>query len=253
MASYAETLLAPGEVVVHRSRQHWLSLILDSRLAIVLWAIVIGALIVSWIGRFDGLIAQGLLALEGIALVGGILVVLWRWWHWRTEEYLITNRRLLKVSGIINKRSGDSSLEKINDAILEENLIGRMLNYGDLDILTAADIAVDRYRMLDKAKDFKKKMLEAKHNLESGVGFAEVNRQPMAPAMAFQSAPVQPVSPLAPPPAAAVAAAPAPLADPIDTPEEVTAALARLAELRDKGAITSGEYEVKKRELLGRL
>jgi hypothetical protein len=48
-------------------------------------------------------------------------------------------------------------------------------------------------------------------------------------------------------------AAPAPLADPIDTPEEVTAALARLADLRDRGAITSGEYEVKKRELLGRL
>lgn len=252
MASYAETLLAPGEVVVHRSRQHWLSLILDSRLAIVLWAIVVGALIVSFIGNFGGILATALLALEGVALVGGILVVLWRWWHWRTEEYLITNRRLLKVSGIINKRSGDSSLEKINDAILEENLIGRMLNYGDLDILTAADIAVDRYRMLDKAKDFKKKMLEAKHNLESGVGFAEVNRQPMAPAMAFQSTPVQPVSPLAPPPVAAPPA-PVPLADPIDTPEEVTAALARLADLRDKGAITSGEYEVKKRELLGRL
>lgn len=250
MGSYAETLLAPGEIVVHRSRQHWLSLILDSRLAIVLWAIVIGALIVSWIGNFSGFIATTLLALEGIALVGGILVVLWRWWHWRTDEYLITNRRLLKVSGIINKRSGDSSLEKINDAILEENLIGRMLNYGDLDILTAADIAVDRYRMLDKAKDFKKKMLEAKHNLESGVGFADVGRQPVAPAMGFQSAPVQPVAPLAAPPAAS---APAPLADPIDTPEEVTAALARLAELRDKGAITSGEYEVKKRELLGRL
>jgi len=48
-------------------------------------------------------------------------------------------------------------------------------------------------------------------------------------------------------------AAPVPLADPIDTAEEVTAALGRLAELRDKGAITSGEYEVKKRELLGRL
>ena len=110
--------------------------------------------------------------------------------------------------------------------------------------------------MLDKAKDFKKKMLEAKHNLESGVvGYADVNRQPMAPAMAFQSTPVQPVSPLAPPSVAAApaAAAPVPLADPIDTPEEVTAALARLAELRDKGAITSGEYEVKKRELLGRL
>ncbi len=246
MGSYAETLLAPGETVVHRSRQHWLSLILDSRLAIVLWAIVVGAVIVSWITRFDGLIAQTFLALEGIAFLGGVIIVAWRWWNWRTQEFLITNRRLINVSGVINKRSGDSSLEKINDAILEENLIGRILNYGDLDILTAADVAVDRYRMLDHAKDFKKRMLEAKHTLESGVGYAEVNRSvaasPIAGAAAPGTAPVP-----------APAAAPAPLADPIDTPEEVTAALARLAELRERGAITSGEYEVKKRELLDRL
>jgi hypothetical protein len=48
-------------------------------------------------------------------------------------------------------------------------------------------------------------------------------------------------------------AAPAPLADPVDTAEEVTAALARLAELRDKGAITASDYEIKKRDLLSRL
>ena len=252
MGSYSESLLAPGETVVYRSHQHWLSLILDSRIAIVLWAIVVGAVIVSFINPFNGLIAQTLLALEGIALVGGIIVVAWRWWNWRQEEYLITNRRLLKVTGVINKRSGDSSLEKINDAILEENLIGRMLGYGDLDILTAADIAVDKYRMLSGAKEFKRQMLSAKHALESGIGYGDLGvprQQVAAPAAGFQSAPVQPVSPLAPPPAAA----PAPLADPIDTPEEVTAALARLADLRDRGAITSGEYEVKKRELLGRL
>jgi hypothetical protein len=33
----------------------------------------------------------------------------------------------------------------------------------------------------------------------------------------------------------------------------VTATLARLADLRDKGAITPAEYETKKAELLGRL
>src|SRR3712207_1686530 len=108
MGSYSESLLAPGETVVHRSHQHWLSLILDSRVAIVLWAIVLGAVIVSWIARFDGLIAQALLALESIAFVAGVIVLAWRWWNWRQEEYLITNRRLLKVTGVINKRSGDS-------------------------------------------------------------------------------------------------------------------------------------------------
>ena len=35
--------------------------------------------------------------------------------------------------------------------------------------------------------------------------------------------------------------------------DEVTATLAKLADLRDKGAITPAEYEAKKAELLGRL
>jgi len=243
MGNYSESLLAPGETVVHRSHQHWLSLILDSRIAIVLWATAIIAIVISFFTRLDGMIAQAFLAVEGIAIALGVIVVAWRWWNWRQEEYLITTRRLLKVTGVINKRSGDSSLEKINDAILEENLIGRILGYGDLDILTAADIAVDRYRMLSGAKDFKKAMLQAKHALESGITYGDGARGPQAPAMA-QAAPAM---------AQAAPAAPVPLADPIDTAEEVTAALARLAELRDKGAITTGEYEVKKRELLGRL
>ncbi len=254
MGSYSESLLAPGETVVYRSHQHWLSLILDSRIAIVLWATAIIAIVISFIGRFDGMIAQAFLAVEGLAIVLGIIVLAWRWWNWRQEEYLITNRRLLKVTGVINKRSGDSSLEKINDAILEENLLGRMLGYGDLDILTAADIAVDKYRMLSGAKDFKKAILQAKHALESGIGYGDMARPtPPPPAMAQAApAPAAP-APVAPAPVAPAPVAPAPLADPIDTAEEVTAALGRLAELRDKGAITTGEYEVKKRELLGRL
>jgi uncharacterized membrane protein YdbT with pleckstrin-like domain len=245
MGSYAETLLAPGEVIVHRSHQHWLSLLLESRVAIALWATVVVTVILSWLTHFEGTFGTALFWIEIGALVLGVIVVAWRWWHWRTEEYVITNRRLLKVTGIINKRSGDSSLEKINDAILEENLIGRLLNYGDLDILTAAEIAVDRYRMLAKAKDFKKAMLEAKHSLESGYAFGDMATQRAVQANAAQAA--------AAPAAPAQPAAPLPLADPVDTAEEVTAALGRLAELRDSGAITASDYELKKRELLSRL
>ena len=71
------------------------------------------------------------------------------------------------MTGILNKRSGDSSLEKINDAILSQNLSGRMLNFGDLEILTAAEMANDQYHMLNRPKEFKKMMLTQKHTLET--------------------------------------------------------------------------------------
>ena len=84
------------------------------------------------------------------------------------------------MEGIINKRSGDSNLEKINDAILEENLVGRLLDYGDLEILTAAEVSVDRYRMLNHAKTFKKEMMTAKHALEDGHSYHDVASAPVA-------------------------------------------------------------------------
>ena len=40
-------------------------------------------------------------------------------------------------------KAADSSLEKINDAVLEQSFFGRMLGYGDLDVLTASEIGVD--------------------------------------------------------------------------------------------------------------
>jgi hypothetical protein len=46
---------------------------------------------------------------------------------------------------------------------------------------------------------------------------------------------------------------PPPPAPPVDASLEVTQTLARLADLRDRGAITPEEYEAKKAELLGRL
>ena len=71
---------------------------------------------------------------------------------------------------------------------------------------------------------------------------------------------------LAPPPPAPLPSDPAPAAAEAaaevgaasasqagDASLEVTQTLARLADLRDKGAITPEEYESKKQELLGRL
>ncbi len=141
---------------------------------------------------------------------------------------------MLKVEGIINKRSADSSLEKINDAVLEQNLFGRMFGYGDLDILTAADVAIDRYRMLTNAPGFKREMLNQKHELEgeytprcrvprSGTGHPSrrrAGRPGRAPTM---------------------------------SPDDVTRTLSQLADLRDRGAISPEEYEAKKAALLARL
>ncbi|MFL5680871.1 MAG: PH domain-containing protein [Chloroflexota bacterium] len=235
MPRYADRLLSEGEQVVLRSRQHWLALLLDARYGVLLFIAGLVLLFLSQnvTGTVHDVVGYAVIA----AIVISLLLIAKVWVTWYSEDYMVTNRRVLKVEGIVNKRSADSSLEKINDAVLEQGLFGRMLNYGDLDILTAADIAVDRYRMLNRAPEFKRQMLNQKHDLEG-----DYNR-PM---------PSPPLRAAAPVPAAAPAAPPAPARREMSA-DEVTRALGGLADLRDRGAISPEEYEQKKGDLLSRL
>jgi len=253
VARYADSLLTEGEVIVLRTRQHWLALLSRARAALLLW--LIGLVLLGLVIYFN--VAPGVLrdVTSGVALILlglGVLVFVYRFWVWWAQDYVVTNRRLLKVTGILNKRSADSSLEKINDAILSQSILGRMLNYGELEILTAAEQAVDLYHMIRDPKEFKKVMLTAKHNLETEFMYG----RPPTPPLRAELRPAEP-APAAPPPPPA----PAPSAElppqvqqmEPDESLEVTQTLARLADLRDSGAITADEYEQKKDELLGRL
>jgi uncharacterized membrane protein YdbT with pleckstrin-like domain len=221
--SYAQSLLAKDEQIILSGRQHVLAPLGDSLrpFVLVLAAIVLFFVQVAVVHP-SGTISTIWTAIWAILLLVGVvwmgIVIL----TWRAQEYLITNRRVLKVEGLLDKRSADSSLEKINDALLTQGILGRILHFGNLDILTAADEAIDRYEMLANAVVFKKTMLNAKNDLEDGYR--------------GKSAPT-----------AAAAAAPKKGSD------DVTETLGKLADLRDKGAITPAEYEAKKAELLGRL
>jgi len=109
-----------------------------------------------------------------------------------------------------------------------------MLDFGDLDILTANEESVDRYKRLNHAPAFKREMLEQKNNLEM-----DIHHVPTPPLRAGA-------------PAGAAATPAAATAAPM-SPDEVTATLAKLADLRDRGAISAEEYDAKKADLLGRI
>jgi uncharacterized membrane protein YdbT with pleckstrin-like domain len=221
--SYAESLLANGEQIQYRGRQHWLAPLSDARNAVL---ILLVGLVLALIEH--QVLHWGLRSIVGlIDLVLVVVALVWIgivYFSWRAEEYIITNRRVLKVEGLLDKKAGDSSLDKINDAVLKQGVLARMLRYGDLEVLTANEEAIDRYRMLSHVVDFKKAMLNAKNDLEDGV------RRP-GTSNAAGTAPVTTQG----------------------GSDDVTATLQKLADLRDKGAITPAEYEAKKAELLGRI
>ncbi len=89
-------------------------------------------------------------------------------WAWRNTEFLVTTRRLVRAEGILNKVVMDANLEKVNDAHLTQGLLGRILGYGDLDVMTAADEmgGVEDFPMLADPIDFKVAMLNQKELMD---------------------------------------------------------------------------------------
>jgi hypothetical protein len=283
--AYADGLLTSGERIVHREKQHWWVFVWGAKYTIL--AVIVAILLFvlqqnlaadGASGAFQQLLRWG----SAIVFFAGLALLVWTTLRYLNQEYVLTNRRVIQVEGVVNKRAVDSSLEKINDAVLEQSIFGRALGFGDLKILTASEAAISDFRMLVRPIQFKKAMLEAKHEYEmevSGGGDFHAPSPPLrteaavaAPMVPPAPAPMEAPMPVAAPPPGPAPSAPTeamPGADGIGdgtvstripgedpsslSPDEVTRTLSNLADLRDRGAISADEYEHKKAELLSRL
>lgn len=247
--SYADGLLSTGERIIHRNKQHPFIFIWGARWTI--GAVVLGAVLL-WIGSnmgaegIAGSVKSALLWITAFMFLGGIAVFAWTALRYLNQEYVLTNRRVLQVEGVLNRTATDSSLEKINDAVLSQSIFGRMFDFGDLKVLTAAEAGIENFRMIKGPITFKKKMLDAKHEFE-----LDMERAGLPPVLPIRQAVVTDA------PAAESSSVNA-LDDTTAvstelSPDEVTRTLNNLADLRDRGAITAAEYDAKKADLLSRL
>ena len=87
---------------------------------------------------------------------------------WQNREYIISNRRVIQIDGIINKNVIDSSLEKVNDVKMTQSVFGRILDYGDVEILTASELGVNLFQRIGHPIKFKTAMLNQKEALGMG-------------------------------------------------------------------------------------
>jgi uncharacterized membrane protein YdbT with pleckstrin-like domain len=213
---YLEGLMGRKEEIVFKSRQHWLVIVPK----LVLWTVVLLLVVLITVSlALTPLHGRALVLLLALAFpLWRIMVNFLNWWN---EQYVITNRRVIQLEGIINKHSIDSSLEKVNDVVLQQSAMGRVLNYGDVQILTASELGVNLFRRMARPVRFKTEMLNQK--------------EAMSQLDIFEGK------------AARVLDEDAPTAG--DIPELI----AELDELRKRRIITDEEFQEKKKALLARL
>ncbi len=133
--SYVQENLMPNEKVLYSARIHP---------AVFLPAVatfLIGAALAAFtffldsrLNTVDPIVGQGLLLLAvvcaGLSVIYAIQALLVR----QTTEFAITNRRVIAKTGFINRRTVEILLQKVESIAVNQDMLGRLLNYGSLTV-----------------------------------------------------------------------------------------------------------------------
>ncbi len=129
---YPEKLLAPGETIAFELKPHWRALIWPA------FVLVVEVFIATWaFFAFDNII------IRWIIVGAGAFILIWKvalpFLRWLTTQYVFTSRRIIVRRGVLTKQGRDMPLSKVNNVSFEVSVMGRILNYGTLEVESASD------------------------------------------------------------------------------------------------------------------
>jgi uncharacterized membrane protein YdbT with pleckstrin-like domain len=130
MGRYIDEILQPGENVLYSTNAHWVFYLP----AIAAWIVAVILFILSRATTIEGVI---LLCLSASAVVANVALY-WTakaWFHRLTTETDVTDRRVVHKTGFVKRRTFEIALDKIESVDVNQSIMGRILNYGDVTIL----------------------------------------------------------------------------------------------------------------------
>ena len=180
--TYLNNLLGENETILLVTRQHWLVLLGEILVEALLTIAIIVLVTMLW-----SLLLMNLLVLFGYLLLLLPLGSMGRdYLIWGNRKFVVTTRRVIQISGVFSKNVTDSSLEKVNDVKMGQSFLGRLLDYGDIEILTASELGVNLFRRIGRPIRFKTAMLNAKEKLETEQASGGRRQEPDVPTLIEQ-------------------------------------------------------------------
>jgi uncharacterized membrane protein YdbT with pleckstrin-like domain len=230
--AFPRNLLSDNEELVVEMHPHWIALVGPAIVTILvafIWVLVLPRVPFS-----GGVVHKTLVWAIWIA---GLVVIVWyplrELTGWITALFVVTSDRVIHRRGLIARRSMEIPLEAINDVRFEQSVVQRVVGAGTLIISSASEQGREAFDNIRNPEEVQKIIYEqGEKNQARMFGGTKT-----APAAAQPAAQAQQAVPAAPP------AAP--------TSTSVTEELARLADLRDRGALTQAEFETQKAKILG--
>jgi uncharacterized membrane protein YdbT with pleckstrin-like domain len=129
MGRYIDDILQPGEKVLYSTNAHWIFYLP----AIAAWIVALVFFILSRNTLNETLVLVWL----SLAAIAGLAALYWTlkgWFHRWTTETDVTNLRVVHKTGFIKRRTFEMSLDKVESVDVNQSILGRVLNYGDVTV-----------------------------------------------------------------------------------------------------------------------
>jgi uncharacterized membrane protein YdbT with pleckstrin-like domain len=149
---YVERHLLPNEQVIYKTKLHWILFAkpaLVTLLGLVL-TVTLGALV-----RVEWLWYLGLLVIVAGLVWGAIHAV-----ELLTSEFAVTTTRLIFKVGLVGRFTMELLLGKVESIGVQQTLVGRLLNYGDL-VVTGTGGAREVFRRVGDPIGFRNHVQQA--------------------------------------------------------------------------------------------
>ena len=138
--SYPTRLLAPGERIAFELKPHWRALIAPAIVLII--EVFVGTWLYFSVANWS-IGSWSLAWLQWPILITLIGIAIWRvaipFARWLTTQYVFTSRRIIVRRGLVTKQGRDMPLNKVNNVSFSVSVLGRIMNYGALEVESASD------------------------------------------------------------------------------------------------------------------
>jgi uncharacterized membrane protein YdbT with pleckstrin-like domain len=149
---YVDHVLQSGETIRQVTTVSWVGFLRG--LLVWLVGLVLFIYIGPWSQPSPGWALLGWIVVGAAFLVGAVLVIE-HWWRRFTTEVAVTDRRIIYKTGFINRHTVEMHMDKVVSVQVEQTILGRLFNYGDIDIEGAGDQSFEELHMIDNPIEFR--------------------------------------------------------------------------------------------------
>jgi membrane protein YdbS with pleckstrin-like domain len=169
-------LLAGESLVLPPIRKHWI-VVAKGMFWPTIGALVLFLLVdVLLAGAISG-DARVVVTLAALVLLG--LAAYWVWLNWESAMLTVTEHRVILEGGILIRTSKVIPLDRVQDVSTRQNLLGRILDYGSVEIDTAGAIPNELFTYVSHPEMLRDQVFVLSEDLRAPMFVPPTQRPPL--------------------------------------------------------------------------